>query len=129
MGMLDEVLGKLGGQGGQSGGLGAISNLVSSQGGLNGLVQKLNQAGLGDQVKSWIGSGGNAPVSGEQVQQALGSDQVQKLADETGTSPGHVADQLAQALPHLVDRATPEGELPQSDPLQGGQEAVKNVLG
>jgi uncharacterized protein YidB (DUF937 family) len=129
MGLLDEVIGKLGGQGGQSGGLNAITDLVNSHGGLSGLVQQLGQGGLGDQVKSWIGTGSNQSVNGEQVQKALGSDQMQKLADQTGSSPQHIAAQLAQALPHLIDRSTPNGQVPQTDPLAGGAEAVKSVLG
>jgi uncharacterized protein YidB (DUF937 family) len=129
MGFLDDVLGKVGVQGGQKGAMTAISNLVASQGGLQGLVQQLNQGGLGDQVKSWIGTGHNQSVSGEQVHQALGSDEVQKLADQTGTSPDQAANVLAQTLPHLVDQSTPQGEVPQQDPLAGGHEAVQNVLG
>jgi uncharacterized protein YidB (DUF937 family) len=128
MGFLDDVLGKLGVEGGQKGAIGAITTLVNNQGGLQGLVQQLSQGGLGDQVKSWIGTGNNQSVSGEQVQDALGSDEVQKLADETGTSPDQAADMLAQTLPHLVDQATPEGEIPQQDPLAGGREAVQSAL-
>ncbi len=129
MGLLDEVVGKLGGQGGQSGGLGAITDLINSHGGINGLVQQLNQGGLGDQVKSWIGTGSNQSVSGGQVQQALGSDRLQKLADKTGTSPQHIAEQLAQVLPHLVDKSTPNGDVSQSNALAGGAEAIKKLLG
>ena len=81
------------------------------------------------QVKSWIGTGHNEPVSGQQVQQALGPDEVQKLADQTGTSTDQASNMLAQTLPHLVDQSTPEGEVPQQDPLAGGHEAVQNVLG
>jgi uncharacterized protein YidB (DUF937 family) len=128
MGFLDDVLGQLGVEGGQKGAIGAITTLVNNQGGLQGLVQQLSQGGLGDQVKSWIGTGNNQSVSGEQVQDALGSDEVQKLADETGTSPDQAADMLAQTLPHLVDQATPEGEIPQQDPLAGGREAVQSAL-
>jgi uncharacterized protein YidB (DUF937 family) len=128
MGFLDDVLGKLGVEGGQQGAINAITNLVNSQGGLQGLVQQLNQGGLGDQVKSWIGTGNNQPVSGEQVEQALGSDEVQKLADQAGTSPDQAADVLAQTLPHLVDESTPQGEVPQQDPLAGGREAVESAL-
>jgi uncharacterized protein YidB (DUF937 family) len=128
MGFLDDVLGKLGVEGGQKGAISAITKLVDSQGGLQGLVQQLNQGGLGDQVKSWIGTGSNQSVNGEQVREALGSDEVQKLADQTGTSPDQAADMLAQTLPHLVDQATPEGEMPQQDPLAGGREAVQSAL-
>jgi uncharacterized protein YidB (DUF937 family) len=129
MGLLDDVLGKLGVEGGQQGAITAITNLVNSQGGLQGLVQQLSQGGLGDQVKSWVGTGNNQAVSGEQVEEALGPDEVQKLADQGGTSPDQAADMLAQTLPHLVDESTPQGEVPQEDPLAGGREAVENVLG
>jgi uncharacterized protein YidB (DUF937 family) len=129
MGFLDDVLGKLGVEGGQQGAISAITNLVNSQGGLQGLVQQLNQGGLGDQVKSWIGTGSNQSVSGEQVEQALGSDEVQRVADQAGTSPDEAADMLAQTLPHLVDEATPQGEIPQEDPLEAGHDPVQSGLG
>ena len=51
-----------------------------SQGGLSAIVAKLQQAGLGDQVKSWIGNGQNLPITAEQLQQVLGSDTVKQLA-------------------------------------------------
>lgn len=50
------------------------------QGGLSAIVAKLEQAGLGEQVKSWIGSGQNLPITAEQLQEVLGSDTVKQLA-------------------------------------------------
>ena len=51
-----------------------------SQGGLSAIVAKLQQAGLGEQVKSWIGNGQNLPITADQLQQVLGSDTVKQLA-------------------------------------------------
>jgi len=53
---------------------------TGSQGGLNAIVAKLEQSGLGDQVKSWIGTGQNLPITADQVRQVLGNDAVKQLA-------------------------------------------------
>jgi uncharacterized protein YidB (DUF937 family) len=95
MGMLDNVLQKLGGS--ES---------------LQGLTQKLTQGGLGQQVQSWIGHGDNRPVSGQQITDALGENQVRQLADQAGVSPDAVSETLAKDLPQYVDQATPDGQLP-----------------
>ncbi len=61
-----------------------------------------------------MGKGPNQPVSGEQVEHALGSDKIQEIAQKTGVSKDEVRDQIAQHLPGAVDRATPNGELPKA---------------
>jgi uncharacterized protein YidB (DUF937 family) len=112
MGLLEDVLGKVGGSGGQAAALTSVKNLVNNAGGFQGLVTKLQQGGLGDQVQSWIGHGTNQPVSADQVAQALGQDQVQKLADQSGVSPDEISQHLAEVLPRAVDHATPDGQAP-----------------
>ena len=82
------------------------------QGGLNAIVAKLQQAGFGDQVKSWIGNGQNLPITAEQLQQVLGSDTVKQLAARFNIPVDQLAKVLAQQLPNAVDRASPEGKLP-----------------
>ncbi|PSH05339.1 MAG: hypothetical protein CXZ00_03990 [Acidobacteria bacterium] len=81
--------------------------------GLQQLVQLFQEKGLGGVVSSWIGTGSNLPISGEQLQSVLGSERVQQLADRLGLSPEMVKEQLAQHLPHAVDKMTPEGKLPE----------------
>ena len=81
-------------------------------GGLNAIVAKLQQAGLGDQVKSWIGNGQNLPITAEQLQQVLGSDTVKQLAARFNIPIDHLAPVLAQVLPAVVDHASPNGKLP-----------------
>src|SRR5260221_7926505 len=83
-----------------------------SQGGLNAIVAKLQQAGLGDQVKSWIGNGQNLPITAEQLQQVLGSDTVRQLAARFNIPVDQLAKVLAQQLPTAVDHASPDGKLP-----------------
>src|ERR1017187_7347091 len=83
-----------------------------SQGGLNAIVAKLQQAGLGDQVKSWIGNGQNLPITAEQLQEALGSDTAKQLAARFNIPIDQVGKVLAQQLPNAVDHASPDGKLP-----------------
>ena len=85
-----------------------------SQGGLNAIVAKLQQAGFGDQVKSWIGNGQNLPITAEQLQQVLGSDVVKQLAARFNIPVDQLSQVLAQALPKAVDKASPNGALPAS---------------
>ena len=83
-----------------------------SQGGLNAIVAKLQQAGFGDQVKSWIGNGQNLPITAEQLQQVLGSDTVKQLAARFNIPIDQLSQLLAQQLPLAVDHASPDGKLP-----------------
>ena len=76
-------------------------------GGLGGLLNKLQQGGLGNETKSWVGSGQNQPVSPNQLGSALGPNIIKTLAQR-----GRTHQQLSQALPGLVDKLTPNGRLP-----------------
>jgi uncharacterized protein YidB (DUF937 family) len=82
------------------------------QGGLSAIVAKLQQAGFGDQVKSWIGNGQNLPITAEQLPQVLGSDTVRQLAARFNIPVDQLAKVLAQQLPKAVDHASPDGKLP-----------------
>ena len=83
-----------------------------SQGGLSAIVAKLQQAGLGDQVKSWIGNGQNLPITAEQLQQVLGSDTVRQLAARFNIPVDQLAKVLAQQPAAAVDQTSPDGKLP-----------------
>ena len=137
MGLLDSVLGAAGSMLGQqqqqpqqgggglagmlggAGGLGALLPVVvgmlandGKMGGLGGLMEKFNQAGLGEQMKSWVGTGDNAPVTGDQIGSVLGGDVLGDLASKLGMSQGDAAGSLAQMLPGLIDKLTPNGQAP-----------------
>jgi uncharacterized protein YidB (DUF937 family) len=100
---------------------GLMSSLVSKSGGLQGLMGKLGSGGLQDQVRSWIGTGSNEQVSAEQVKQAVGSDKLAEAAQQAGMSTDQAASHLAQAIPQLIDQATPEGSMPKPEPSVPGQ--------
>jgi uncharacterized protein YidB (DUF937 family) len=85
---------------------------TGSQGGLNAIVAKLQQAGFGDQVKSWLGNGQNLPITADQLKQVLGSDAVKQLAARFNIPVDQITQILAQQLPAAVDRASPDGKLP-----------------
>jgi uncharacterized protein YidB (DUF937 family) len=87
---------------------------TGGQGGLSAVVAKLQQAGFGEQVKSWIGNGQNLPISADQLQEVLGSDTVKQLAARFNIPIDQVSQVLARELPQAVDKASPDGSLPPS---------------
>ena len=140
MGLLDTVIGALGG-GGQAGGggqsallnivMGMLANRSGGQqggvgigGGLGDLMAKFQQGGMGDVMSSWIGSGQNMPISGDQLSNVLGPDMLGKIASQLGISHGEAAGQLSQVLPQVVDKLTPNGQVP-----EGGLGDIGAILG
>ena len=81
-------------------------------GGLGGLLNKLEQGGLGDQTKSWVGTGQNQPVSPGQLGQALGPNIIKTLSQMTGVSEDQLTKTLSQGIPVIVNWMTPNGRLP-----------------
>ncbi len=121
MGMLDGLLGGLmGGAGGAAGGaqqgqsplMMMAMQLIQQNGGLPGIISKLQSGGMGQQVGSWVGTGQNAPVSGSQLSEVLGSGSIGQLAQQFGLSHGDAGSGLAQMLPQIIDKMTPHGQVP-----------------
>jgi uncharacterized protein YidB (DUF937 family) len=81
-------------------------------GGLGGLLNKLQQGGLGNETKSWVGSGQNQPVAPNQLGQALGPNIIKALSQMTGVSEDDLTKQLSQGIPVIVNTLTPNGRLP-----------------
>lgn len=117
MGLFDSVVSAVTEHVQQQGGVGnALGSLLANNGevgGLNGLVEKFNQAGLGNVIRSWIGTGENLPISADQISQVLGNETVGKIASQFGIDPSQLAGQLSAVLPGLVDKLTPEGAAPE----------------
>lgn len=116
MGLLDGLAGQVLGQvlGEQQGGspiLAMVTQLIQANGGLAGLLQKLEQAGLGEQVASWVGTGTNMPVDAAQIVTALGSNVLGDLAAKFGLSTDQVSSSLATALPQAINHLTPSGQV------------------
>jgi uncharacterized protein YidB (DUF937 family) len=116
MSLFDSVVGAVSSHLQQQGGMAQVlSSLLANNGelgGLNGLVDKFNQAGLGDVVSSWIGSGANQPISADQLSGVLGQDVLGKAASQLGLDPSQLSGQLSSMLPGLIDKLTPQGAAP-----------------
>ncbi len=133
MGLLDSILGAVSGKTDSSGGaaqlIGVLGGLLAQSGGLQGLANKFAQSGQGNAFQSWVGMGENQPVSSGQVQNALGSEQVKALAAKMGIDPAQASSFLAEYLPKIVDKLTPEGKVdPAADHQQGLAALLPSLL-
>lgn len=112
MGLLDQVTGMLGGQGGDLGKFQSILQWVNQQGGVQAILDKFRQGGLAGVVESWISSSmTNQSISGEQIESVLGSPAISELAGKLGIDVGKASSLLAEYLPQIVDKLSPEGEV------------------
>ena len=127
MGLLDGLLGGLmggaqdprrqGGMGGMGGVgtaalIGIVLQLLQRNGGLEGLLQKMNGAGAGAQAQSWVGTGQNQAISPDMLSQIFGGGQMDDIARQLGMSRQEAESSIAHALPDVVDRMTPTGAIP-----------------
>ena len=115
-GLFGNIMGHLGGLLGsgtaQATAASLVSQAVNAAGGPAGIAQKFQQAGLGEKVQSWIGTGHNLPISAEQVARVFPPAQIDAWAQQHGVPAGVASGILAQFLPHAVDAATPNGTVP-----------------
>src|SRR5271155_2654703 len=107
---------------------GSLLHMIQNQpGGLQGLVQSFHDKGMGGLVSSWVSNGPNPPISAEQVHEVLGSDQVKALAAKAGIDPNTAGAAIAQLLPTLVDKLTPNGSVPDhSNVVEMASSILKN---
>ena len=100
-------------------------------GGLPGLLEMFKNKGLGDIVQSWISTGPNQNISAGQVKKGLGGDLLDQLASSTGLSKGAASSQLAKYLPYIINKLTPQGQIPQetgSSLAEEGLKLLKNLF-
>ena len=136
MGLLGEMVkglaGKfLGGGGGTQNPLVdiALSLLANPQtGGLGGLVETFKSKGLNEIMSSWVSTGQNLPISGNQIQDVLGSGLIQQFAKKLGSSREEVSGSLASLLPEIIDKLSPNGSLPESGALLQQLSSLKKGL-
>jgi uncharacterized protein YidB (DUF937 family) len=133
MGLLDDVMGAVGGGGGGSNQLvGAAMEALEKAGGvgaLGGLLGRFGSMGLQDKVDSWLGPGDNAALSADEARQAVGEDRVTEIARSAGVSEDRAAGGLAAMLPELVNRLSPDGRLPDAGSLTGRLGDLGRLLG
>ncbi len=85
--------------------------LANHEGGIDGLIQQFKDKGMGDVIGSWVGTGQNAPISADQLKDVLGEGKIAEIANSLGISHGDAASQLSAALPQLIDKLTPNGQV------------------
>jgi len=119
---MTNIVGKIfgGGGGGDQTALlkGLTESMGSGSGGITGLIDKFDAVGLGDKARSWIGDGPKESVSGPEVREALGEQQVQEIAESAHMPPERASDGLASILPDTVSKLTPGGQIPEPGQLQ-----------
>jgi uncharacterized protein YidB (DUF937 family) len=123
MGMFDDLL-----KGAAGAGLVAMAaKVINDNGGIGGLMEKFQKGGLGAVFGSWVSPGQNQPVSPDQVHQVIGSDQIAQIAAKLGLPADQIAQQISQILPQVVDKLTPNGQIPQT-PQEVDPDAVHRML-
>ena len=113
MGLDDLATGVMGGGGG-GGSVDGVMKSIDRAGGVDGLMSKPQSSGLTDQVGSWVDSGSNEAVSGDQIRDAIGDDELKQAGVDPDDSGG-----LADALPDVIDKLTPDGKIPEPEQLKG----------
>jgi uncharacterized protein YidB (DUF937 family) len=114
MSIFDTVKGLMGGEGGETATLASHAmELVNdpATGGIQGLIQKCHEQGLGEVINSWIGPGGNHPITVEQIECMVGQERINAVATKLGVSPDVAKAKLAEFLPTFVDKLTPHGKV------------------
>ena len=109
--------------------IGIIAAVLAQSGGLQGLMNKFSQAGLGNVFNSWVSTGPNQPVSPDQVSQLFAPEQIQALAAKLGIDPRQVSNLMAQHLPKIVDQLTPTGKIDSNvDTEEGLSSLIPSLL-
>jgi len=113
MGLFDNLAGAvLGKMMGDKGAMAqAALEMFHQYGGLEGVLEKFNQAGLGNLVASWVGKGENLPISPNQITEVLGGTTIADMAAKFGLTPEMLSAQIAEHLPNVVDKMTPDGKV------------------
>ena len=119
-----------------SGGLGDILGQVpggaqpgAGMGGLGGLIEQMQRAGYGEQARSWVGTGQNMPITPDALDQIFGQGGIEEIARRAGVTPREATDGMSELLPEVVDRVTPDGEIPDGDQLVRSVDDLRRRMG
>lgn len=102
---------------------------MGGPGGLGGILEQFQRAGYGDQARSWVGTGPNLPISPEVMAQVFGRDGLAQIASQAGLSEQQASAGLTEVFPEVVDRLTPQGEVPDLDALSASVGDLQRRLG
>lgn len=129
MDILNTIQSALGGGNKKDDLVSTVMGLLGGQGGLNNLISQFASKGLGDVIGSWVSTGKNLPVSGDQLQSVLGKDTINNLASKLGMDKGALTSQLTNLLPDVVDKLTPDGKVPEGDLMSKGMDLLGGLFG
>jgi uncharacterized protein YidB (DUF937 family) len=128
--LLPIVLAMLSNRGGGVGSAGAPGiGAGAGMGGLGGLLQQLTQNGYGQQANSWVGTGANEPLPPQAWSKVLQPAQLSAIASEAGITEDEARHGLSQLVPEVVDRLTPQGQVPATDQLLASIDQFASRLG
>ncbi|HDR2546821.1 TPA: DUF937 domain-containing protein [Enterobacter ludwigii] len=126
MGLLDQIGSLAGGQGGKTEPLQAIMAWIEQQGGIQGILEKFRNGGLGGVVESWLSQQSNQSVNSEQITSVFGSPALQDLGAKLGVDSQTASTLIAEYLPKIVDGLSPQGEAPaEGDLMSAGLNLLK----
>jgi uncharacterized protein YidB (DUF937 family) len=111
--------------------LSAALSMLQGAGGLGSVVSQFQKAGLGQQADSWVGTGANMDISGDQLTRVLGGGAIGQIAQQLGMSQGDAGNAMAKILPELINQMTPKGniEAGSDDILSQGLSMLRKGLG
>ncbi|MBL0063386.1 MAG: DUF937 domain-containing protein [bacterium] len=108
----NSILGKTDGEVNLGALAGSVMGMMSKEsGGINGLLEQFQNNGLGEIAKSWVSTGENMPVSPDQLLQVFGHEKLNDLANKSGMDLQKFLPILTAALPLIIDKLTPDGEV------------------
>ena len=113
MGLLDGIAGQvLGKVMGDKGNMAQVAiEMFNQNGGLTGILDKFKDGGMAEQAASWVGKGENMPISAEQISGILGNSAIVEMAAKFGLDPDTLSSLIAEHLPTVVDKLTPDGKV------------------
>ena len=118
MGLFDniagKVIGRMGADDSQNVMLQAAVKLFNEYGGINGILDKFRASGFAAEADSWVGTGPNLPITATQIEQVLGEPTLDDIGTKMGRSGSEVSSKLAEYLPTVIDRLTPDGVVPKN---------------
>jgi len=95
--------------------LNLIKNYVEKHGGVEGVVKQLENTEIGEKVRSWVSTDPNKPITVDELQKAIDIDKLTEMAKTAGLPVDKAKEMLAEYLPVLIDKFTPDGKLPPKD--------------
>jgi uncharacterized protein YidB (DUF937 family) len=105
-------------------------SMLQQNGGLEGVLNKFREGGFAQHADSWVSTGANMNISADDLQQVFGSSKIGDLASRLGMPADQAGSVLAQVLPEVINRLTPQGQVPENsdDEIAQGLSTLSNSV-